>query len=58
MKLEPSEDTDSCRVLKIIDICKHKECMWQEKPCDDCKYNPSRYYKTEPIDRYEDMVSA
>ncbi len=45
----------SCKVLKIRDKCEHKECKWQEEPCVDCKYNPSRYFKTEPIDRYEEV---
>ena len=52
MDKKPNED-DSCRVLNIIDTCKHKNCNWTDEPCVDCKYNPSRYIKIEPMDRYE-----
>ena len=47
------EEQESCKVLKIIDSCKHKNCNWHDEPCVDCKYNPSRYIKTKPVDRYE-----
>ncbi len=47
------DEDKSCRELKIIDTCKHKECKWQEEPCIDCKYNKCRYIETKPIDRYE-----
>jgi len=47
------EEQKSCKELKIVDKCKYKDCQYQEEPCIDCKYNPCKYFKTEPIDRYE-----
>ncbi len=48
-----NKEEDSCKELNLFDNCKHKKCKWFDKPCVDCKYNPSRYFKTEPVNRYE-----